>query len=73
MKKLKLKEGAENAVSIHEFLGTKPKLKIGANIMKDAIIFLRLSIKMGDILNVFNPETPVHEFNQFNNIDKWAA
>ena len=39
--------------------------------MNDAIIFSRLSIKMGDILNVFNPETPVHEFNQLNNIDKW--
>ena len=73
MKKLKLKKVAENTESIREFLKTKPKLKIGANIMKDAIIFSRLSIKMGDILNVFNPETPVHEFNQFNNIDKWEA
>jgi hypothetical protein len=63
MKKLKLKEVAENTESIREFFETKPKLAIVKNILSDAIIFSRLSSKMGDILNVFNPGTPVHEFN----------
>lgn len=73
MKKVKLKKGAENNESICEFLGSKRKLKIGAKIMKDAMIFSRLRIKMGDVLNVSNPETLVHKFNQFNKTDKWAA
>jgi hypothetical protein len=63
MKKLKLKEVAENTDSIREFLGTKPKLVIVKNILSDAIMFSRLSSKMFDILNAFNPKTPVHDFS----------
>ncbi len=63
MKKLKLKEVAENTESIREFLETKPKMKIAVNIIKDAIIFSRLSSKMYDILNLFNPNKPVQEFD----------
>lgn len=63
MKKLKLKEVAENPESIREFFETKPKMKIAANIIKDAIIFSRLSSKMYDILNLFNPNNPVQDFD----------
>lgn len=63
MKTLKFKQVAENTESIREFFETKPKMKIAANIIKDAIIFSRLSSKMYDILNLFNPNNPVQDFD----------
>jgi hypothetical protein len=63
MKKLKLKEVAENTESIQDFLRTKPKLVIVKNILSDAIVFSRLCDKMEGVLNVFHPKTPVFEFN----------
>ncbi|MBF2709454.1 hypothetical protein [Flavobacterium soyangense] len=63
MRNLKLKEVAENTESIREFLETKPKMKIVKNILSDAIIFSRLSGKMSDILNLFNPNNPEQDFN----------
>ena len=57
----------ESADSIREFLQTKPKYKVVVSILSDAIIFSRLSCKMFDILNVFDPKNQGHEFDlEFN-------
>lgn len=63
MKKLKLKEVAEIADSIQDFIGERPKLIIVKNILSDAIMFSRLCDKMEGVLNVFHPETPVFGFD----------
>jgi hypothetical protein len=63
MKTLKFKQVAENTESICKFLETKPKLAIVKNILCDAIMFTRLSSKMVGVLNIFHPQTPVHEFS----------
>jgi hypothetical protein len=62
MKKLRLKEVAENTEAIREYLGTKPKLVIVKNILSDAIMFSRLSSNIFDILNAFNPNKPDQDF-----------
>lgn len=62
MKKLKLKEVAENTESIQDFIRERPKLIIVKNILCDAIMFSRFSDRMEGVLNVFEPKTPVFEF-----------
>jgi hypothetical protein len=52
----------ETVESIREFLQTKPKSKIVVAILSDAIIFARLSSKMSDILNIFDPKNSGFEF-----------
>ena len=57
----------ESAASIREFLQTKPKYKLVVSILSDAIIFSRLSCKMFDILNIFDPKNEGQDFDlEFN-------
>lgn len=53
----------ESADSIREFLQTKPKYKVVVSILSDAIIFSRLSCKMFDILNIFDPKNQGQDFD----------
>lgn len=52
----------ESVESIHNFIQTKPKYKLTSFILCDAIIFARLSYKLDDILNIFNPNEAEHDF-----------